>query len=355
MLRSASSIGGSVQERRDIVCTRMPVLSRPTVIQSGSEPLPATHGGSTLQRRLKRYALATRPAFLAASLAPVILGTAAGGRGLDHIEWLPAILALLATLFVHAAANVLNDVADERSGNDRRNVDRIYPYTGGSRLIQNNVLTAAQMRDWGLQLLAVAIVIGLGLALVSGPWVIALGMAGMALGACYSLPPVQLVSRGLGELTIAIAFGMLPFCGAAWLQSGTVDGQICLLSVPLTAWVTAILLLNEVPDMAADRAAHKYTLPVRLGLRYTRWIYVGLQLVSGAAVVLATLLHALHPLAVAGAALLVAQGIAAAARIDRSDRARLRRAIEITLQIHMIGSLVLLAAICFAGNQVVPG
>lgn len=324
-------------------------------MQTDSEPLPATHGGSTLPRRLKRYALATRPAFFAASLAPVIVGTAAGGRSRGRIDWLPAILALLATLFVHAAANVLNDVADERSGSDRRNVDRIYPYTGGSRFIQNDVLTASQMRNWGLMLQAVAIAIGLGLALMSGPWVIALGMAGVALGACYSLPPVQLASRGLGELTIAVTFGMLPFCGAAWLQAGAADGLMILLYVPLTGWVTAILLLNEVPDMAADRAAHKYTLPVMLGLRRTRWIFVGLQLVSSAAIVLAAYLHALHPLAIAGAALLLLPGMRAAARIDHIDRHRLRRAIEATLQIHTLGSIFLFAGVWFAGNTVGSG
>ena len=65
-------------------------------------------------------------------------------------------LALFATVCVHAASNVLNDVGDDSGGTDRQNEDRIYPYTGGSRFIQTGIMSANEMARLGISLLALA-------------------------------------------------------------------------------------------------------------------------------------------------------------------------------------------------------
>jgi len=88
----------------------------------------------------------------------------------------------------------------------------------------------------------------------------------------YSLPSVQLVARGVGEACIAVAFGLLPVCGAAWLQSGVIDWRACW-SPSGRPVVTLILLINEVPDRKADAAAGKRTLVVRLGVAGARRLY----------------------------------------------------------------------------------
>jgi 1,4-dihydroxy-2-naphthoate octaprenyltransferase len=74
-------------------------------------------------------------------------------------------------------------------------------------------------------------------------------LAGIALGTLYSMPPVQLRAHGFSEAALALAFGTLPVAGAAWLQSGIVDTDVLLASVPISLWVAAILLTNEVPDI----------------------------------------------------------------------------------------------------------
>jgi 1,4-dihydroxy-2-naphthoate octaprenyltransferase len=135
------------------------------------EPLPAALGGNSVAAAAKRYWLATRPPFLSASAAPVIMGSAYGAVVAGRFAWLPALLALITTMIVHAAANALNDVGDENSGTDRANVDRIYPYTGRSRFIQNEVLTPEQMRRCGFALLGAGAGIGLALAAIAGPTV----------------------------------------------------------------------------------------------------------------------------------------------------------------------------------------
>jgi 1,4-dihydroxy-2-naphthoate octaprenyltransferase len=307
-------------------------------------------GGATLGRTLKRYWLATRPPFLSASAAPVIVGSAFGFLAAGRFAWLPALLALITTMIVHAAANVLNDVGDEASGTDRANVDRIYPYTGGSRFIQNQVLTIEQMRRFGLGLLAVGALLGLALAAIGGPTVILLGLVGALLATAYSLPPVQLAARGVGEIAIAIAFGVLPFCGAAWLQTGSFSGAALPLSAPIAMWVTAILLINEVPDMAADRSANKRTWPVRVGESGTRWIYLGLHTIATVTALAAAALRLIHPVALLGiAAVAVMAAVAARGIVAGTDRrARITASIEATLRIHLLGSITMLLGVLLA-------
>lgn len=241
------------------------------------EPAAANLAGGKPGQILRRYLAATRPQFLTASTLAVVVGTAWGWRIAGSLDLVAFLLALLSVVLVHAAANVLNDVFDELNGSDGLNVDRIYPYTGGSRLIQNQVMSLAAMRNWGIGLSLGALVPGLVLAMHAGPAILYFGAAGLALAILYSAPPVHLAGRGLGELAVAAGFGLLPVNGAAWLQSDCIDSGGLLLSIAVACWVTAILLINEVPDLKADRRAGKRTLAVRLRERGVAKLYRGLH------------------------------------------------------------------------------
>jgi len=296
---------------------------------------------------VRRGFLATRPPFLIAAVTPVVAGTAWAGVALHRFDGLTFGLALAVMLLAHAAANVYNDVGDDITGADSGNFDRIYPYTGGSRFIQSGLLSRAQMLRLALGLAGSALLLGALLALLRGLGVIWLGCAGLGLGLLYSLPGVQLSARGFGEATVAIAFGALPMLGSVWLQTGFVDPGAVLLCLPISAWATAILIINEVPDIDADRRAHKRTLVVRWGVSGARWIYCGLVVIALAASASAIaqrflpLWYALPAVAFAGLGLLAARGISA----ERSQRPRLKRSIEITLAVHALGCVSMITAI----------
>src|SRR5512145_2558370 len=206
----------------------------------GSEPLAVDLLGNSPGRVLRRYWGAMRPAFFPASVLPVVVGSAWCRAVSGTLDLGVAAPALLATMLVHAGANVINDVADAESGTDGTNTERIFPYTGGSRFIQNKILSARAMRRFGIGLLIAACICGALLAWLKGPIVLAFGLTGIALATLYSLRPAQLAGRGVGELATAVAFGLLPVTGAAWLQSGVIDSAALLLSVPVALWVTAI-------------------------------------------------------------------------------------------------------------------
>jgi len=289
----------------------------------------------------KRLFNAMRPKFFPASVLPVLAGSAWGFMVAGQFSLSVFILALLATVCVHASANVLNDVGDDSGGTDRQNEDRIYPYTGGSRFIQTGIMTASGMARLGVSLIGIAAIAGLILLLSKGVMVLWFGIAGLLLAVLYSLGPVRLASTGLGELAVGIAFGVLPVTGAAWLQSGALGLDVFLFSIPVSVWVTAILLINEVPDIAADGATGKRTLPVRVGLGGTSVIYLLLHLTGVAALVWLALRGGFPAwtVIVPGLLLALAWQAARAIRTGVADRPAMTRAIEMTLGIHTIGSI----------------
>jgi 1,4-dihydroxy-2-naphthoate polyprenyltransferase len=295
----------------------------------------------------QRAFLATRPPFFVASVMPVLIGTAWASAALHHFSALLFGLALAATVFAHAATNVYNDVGDDVIGADGANTDRIYPYTGGSRFIQTGLLSRAQMTHLALGLTVVAMLLGLLLVVLRGQGVVLLGLLGLGLGLLYSLPGAQLSARGIGEAAVAIGFGALPVLGTVWLQAGFIDLGAILICLPLCAWAAAILIINEVPDMEADRRVHKRTLVVRWGTGGAQWIYRCLTLVAFVASVAAILYRALPLWYGLPAVVLAASGYWAARGIStqRDARPRLKRSIEVTLAIHALGCIALLVAI----------
>lgn len=307
----------------------------------------ASLAGAGFFSAARRAFLATRPPFLIASVLPVLVGSAWASAAFHSFDGLLFGLALAATVFAHAATNVYNDVSDDLIGADVGNTDRIYPYTGGSRFIQAGLLTRHEMTRLALGLCAVALLLGAVLAYIRGPGIILLGAAGLGLGLLYSLPGPQLSARGVGEAAVALGLGVLPVLGAVWLQTGLVDWGAVLICIPVSCWVAAILVINEVPDVQADRRAGKRTLVVRWGVSGARLIYRGLTLLALMATGVGILRHALPQWFALPALALAGLGLVAARRIstDRLARKRLKQGIELTLALQATGCILLCIAL----------
>lgn len=230
-----------------------------------SEPTVAAFHRRTLANSALTYLAATRPAFLTASVLPV-LATGALCWSSHDLAFSSGLLglAVINIALIHSGANVLNDYFDSLSGTDDANTERIFPFSGGSRFIQNNVLTREETRNLGLALMGAGAVLGLYMAWLTGPLLLALGLAGGLIAYFYSAPPC-LVCRGLGDLAILICFGVLPALGTSLIVSGHIPVAAWWLGASIGCFVSAILWDNSIPDIAADRAAGKLTLPVRLG------------------------------------------------------------------------------------------
>jgi 1,4-dihydroxy-2-naphthoate octaprenyltransferase len=227
----------------------------------------------TFRNPFALYLAATRPAFLSASLVAGLLGLATALYSDVALHETLALLTLLFALMAHAGVNVLNDYYDALNGTDACNVERIFPFTGGSRFIQNGVLSPAQTVRFGFALMAGVMLAGLWLMRVSAPQLAWIGLAGLFIGWAYSAPPFRLNSRGLGELCVAAGF-LLIAVGADFVQRGSFSAEPVYGGLSYALMVSNLLYINQFPDRLADRQAGKLHWVARLEVDQARWGYV---------------------------------------------------------------------------------
>ena len=300
------------------------------------EPTTAVFHQRTFGNRLATWFAATRPAFLTASVLPVLVGLALAWQVHGALDWLIAAATVLNIAVIHAGANVFNDYCDARNGTDAANVAHVYPFSGGSRFIPNGVLTVQQTLWLGTALLAAGAAMGLAMAAVSGPFILAIGAVGGALAIFYSAPPC-LACRGLGDFVIGICFGTLPVAGTEFIQAGTVSPANWWIGAAIGCFVAAILWINSIPDIDADRVAGKWTLPARLGPRRAPYGLLAL-FVAG------FLLIALGPLP-AGAWVALLAAFPAAMAMRALLRGQMVPAMVLTLATHASVCLLLVAGL----------
>lgn len=208
------------------------------------------------------YPRAVRLHVLPVSMLGVALGVAYAARTHALNGWRIAGAALLVAC-AHAAANLINDVGDSRSGADWIARDQ-HSLHGGSKLIQQGVLSERwYTRAAWLTYAAAAALIAV-FAFVTGPeYILPLGLLILLWSHQYSMPPLGLAYRGLGEATVAALFGPATVCGTYVLLTSTwSDVPALLLGCVSGIWAAVVLLCNECADRENDRAAGKRTLAV---------------------------------------------------------------------------------------------
>lgn len=183
-------------------------------------------------------------------------------------------------MFYHAGINVLNDYFDYLNGADNINQTGLSPFTGGSRMIQNKIMTPEETYILGVLLLMAGSVIGLYLAYERGISLLLIGVVGLFSGYYYTAPPVFFAGRGLGEFLVGLNFGILSTIGSYYVQAQDISLAAVFASLPLSFLIAAILYINEFPDHDADKAVGKNHLVVCLGMEKARWGF--LFIVAGA-------------------------------------------------------------------------
>lgn len=218
------------------------------------------------------------PKISLASIASLLMATAAAAAA-GPLAWRWLLITMAGVLAVEIAKNALGEVVDYDSGTDAAvaEPDRS-PFSGGKRVLIDGLLTRAQTLGIAVVFYGLGVIAGLCIAWLREPKVLWLGVLGMFLAYAYHGAPFRLSYRGLGELAVAIAYGPLIACGTYLVQRGDVTLRVVAPSLPLAAFIAAFLWINQFPDYAADRAAGKRNLVVRLGRERARW---GLVLLFG--------------------------------------------------------------------------
>jgi 1,4-dihydroxy-2-naphthoate octaprenyltransferase len=222
---------------------------------------------------LKAVIQAVRAPFFTGTIVPVVIGAAEATR-VGRFDLFLFLLCLAGSVSFHAAANVINDYFDYLGGTD--NVNRYHNlFSGGSRVIQDGILTPKQTLTLGIAFLCVGIVIGIYLVFQAGWVVLLLGIIGTVLVLAYSIPRYGLayVGHGLGELAVAVGFGPLMVLGTYWVMARAFSPAIWWLTLTPALLIALILFVNGYPDYEADLKTSKHTAVVTLGRKRARWVY----------------------------------------------------------------------------------
>jgi len=208
--------------------------------------------------------LETRPQFLIlipCVLAPgVAIAFTEGNFNGPHL-----LLALIGSLLVHASVNILNDYTDWVRGTDKL-VQRT-PFSGGSGLIKAGALDLRTVLIEGLVMLAIAGAIGWYFIRLY-PVLLWFVLAGGLLTVLYT--PV-LTRTVITEIFPGIGLGMIPVIGAYIVMQpvGSVElpPAVWWLSIPPGILVSALLWINELPDVKADAATGRKHAVLLLGTK----------------------------------------------------------------------------------------
>ena len=222
---------------------------------------------------LKVWFLETRPQFLLLSVVLAFLGTCVANFD-GAFNWWYSVLAFIGLLLCHISVNVLNDYYDYKSGIDLKT--RRTPFSGGSGILPAGTLTPKQVFWFGLTCLLLAIPIGVYFVLVSG-WLLLPLLIVAAI--CILMYTPLLTKIGWPEWAPGVGLGALPVLGAYFVQTGEYTLPAVIASVPSGILVHNLLLLNEFPDVEADKSAGRRTLPITLGIKGAGIFYSALTII----------------------------------------------------------------------------
>ena len=219
-----------------------------------------------MKEKASAWLLAARPRTLPAAAAPVVVGTALAFHD-GAFAPLAAAAALLGALLLQVGANLANDYYDHVRGADT--AERVGP----TRATQSGLLPAAHVRNATFAVFALAVLLGTYLVWIGGWPIVVIGVLSVLAGWAYTGGPYPLGYHGLGDVFAFLFFGPVAVVGTYYVQALTVTPEAFLASVPVGLLTTAILVVNNVRDVATDEKAGKRTLVVRLGEKVGRAEY----------------------------------------------------------------------------------
>lgn len=209
---------------------------------------------------LKVWFLETRPQFLLLSVILAFLGTCIAWFYNDVLHPGYALLAGIGLVLTHISVNTLNDYFDYKSGVDLHTQQT--PFSGGSGILPAGQLSPQQVFWMGIITLLLAAPIGLYFILVQG-WLLLPLLIAAAL--CVVLYTPVILRRNWPEWSPGFGLGLLPVLGMYFAQTGVYTTSAFFAAVPSFILVHNLLLLNEFPDVTADKTAGRKTLPIAIG------------------------------------------------------------------------------------------
>ncbi len=282
-----------------------------------------------------------RPFSLTAAITPVLVGSAMAARAGTFMIG-PFVATLIACIFLQIGANYFNEYFDYRYGLD-------HPGSlGASTVIFRHEMTASQVLGGGIVSFGLAAIFGILLVILVGPVILLFGLVGMGTAYFYSAAPFKLATRGLGDVMVFLAMGVLMTWGAYFVQIHEWSWPVFAASVPVGFIVTAIMNMNNTRDLQDDLAVNKKTLPVRFGVEFGKRFHTFLIIGAYVALTFFALIGLLPLLSILVWITFPLAWTNVSGVLAGADRLAFARGIKQTAQLHLQFGVLFAATIAIA-------
>jgi 1,4-dihydroxy-2-naphthoate octaprenyltransferase len=246
--RKPAHVSGNPAKRASGNPTRRPAI----------EAGPVTVGDWIGAARLRTLPLA---------VAPVIIGTGAARSTGPEFHWVIALACLAVAVLLQIGVNFTNDYSDGIRGTDAHRV-------GPARLTASGRVKPRTVLVIGLVFFALAAAVGLAIVIRTEQWwMLAVGVACVVAAWFYTGGKRPYGYYGLGEVFVFVFFGLVATLGTTWVQIFVLPDQAWLGAIAAGLFACAVLLANNLRDIAQDREVGKHTLTVLIGKRPTQVLF----------------------------------------------------------------------------------
>lgn len=221
-----------------------------------------------LKFRLALWLKEVRAPFLLLSVVLAPIGPLAARWESGLFSGVKLLWTALGLLLAHISVNLFNEYFDYKSGIDLKTAKT--PFSGGSGVLPAGLLRPEGVYRLALATLLGALAIGLYLAAISGPLLLALILVGGVIIYFYT---TYFARWGLAEGVAGLGLGSLPVLGAYFVQTGYLSVKAAVASLAPGFLTANLLLLNEFPDAEPDRLGGRAHLVILLGKRRAAYIY----------------------------------------------------------------------------------
>ncbi len=220
-------------------------------------------------KTIKTLLLSIRAPFLILTPICVFLGVSIVLNSKSAIDISMLLLVFSGALFAHISVNTFNEYLDFKSGLDL--ITKRTPFSGGSGALVQNPQMLGAVLNIGILSLILTLSIGIFFLWKHGISILPIGLLGAFLIISYTSwinkhPLLCLIAPGFG-------FGFLFVLGTQYVLSGVYFNQTFLIALVPFFLVNNLLLLNQYPDIEADKKSGRNHFPIAFGIKKSNLVY----------------------------------------------------------------------------------
>ena len=204
---------------------------------------------------------------LVAGIFPVVLGSVYSLFRFGQMNIVDMLVIMFGILLIQSCANMVNDLFDHARGTDSDEKSH-------EKVLASGEMTRRQVIGLVIVFLVIDVMIGLYYALEHHPMIIAVAAVGILTMYFYSAGDRPISHTPFGEFVAGTTMGLGIMGTVIYIQSGVVDLETLVVTLPTSIYIGTILLTNNISDHKEDRISGRRTLPIHIGIHWAELLWI---------------------------------------------------------------------------------